>query len=179
MRWFWIDRFLEFERCKRAVAIKNISLAEDYLTDYMPGWPTFPNSLVVEGMAQTAGLLVGEAGDFRERVVLAKVAKAQFHRLTHPGDTLTYEATLIDMRAGGAICHGVSHVQGELQAEIELVFAHLDERFQGVDLFEPAAFLGMLRLLGLYTVGKQSDGSPLQVPTHLLDAEAAAGAIRP
>jgi len=90
MRWFWIDRFLEFERAKRAVAIKNISLAEDYLTDYMPGYPVFPQALVVEGLAQTGGLLAGEVNGFRERVVLAKITRATFHEFAWPGDLLTY-----------------------------------------------------------------------------------------
>ena len=112
MRWFWIDRFLEFERAKRAVAIKNISLAEDYLTDYMPGYPVFPQALVVEGLAQTGGLLAGEVNGFRERVVLAKVAKAEFHLLARPGDTLTYEAILEDVKSSGAICRGISRQIG-------------------------------------------------------------------
>lgn len=170
MRWFWIDRFLEFERAKRAVAIKNISLAEDYLTDYLPGYPVFPQSLVVEGLAQTGGLLAGEYNGFRERVVLAKVAKAQFHTLARPGDTLTYEAIIEDIKSDGAICRGISRKGDQIQAEVELMFAHLDERFQGVDLFEPAAFLGMLRQLGVFAVGRKSDGSPLDVPPHLLQA---------
>lgn len=172
MRWFWIDRFVEFERGRKAVAIKNISLAEDYLTDYMPGFPQFPNSLVVEGIAQTGGLLAAEVSGFRERVVLAKVAKAQFHRLARPGDTLTYTAEIVDLKPEGAICRGSSRLGENPQAEVELVFAYLDDRFKGVDLFEPAAFLGMLRQLGLYTVGRQEDGTPLEIPSHLLEAEA-------
>ena len=60
MRWIWIDRFVEFESGKRAVAIKNVTLAEDHLHDHFPGWPTMPNSLITEGLAQTGGLLVGE-----------------------------------------------------------------------------------------------------------------------
>ncbi len=178
MRWFWIDRFLEFERGKRAVAIKNITLAEDYLHDYMPGRPIFPNSLVVEGIAQTGGLLAAEVRGFRDRVVLAKVVKAQFHQLARPGDTLTYSANLVDIKPDGAICQAVAQIGTQIQAEVELVFANLDDRFQGVDLFEPAQFLGMLRLLGLYAVGKQVDGSPLEVPPHFLQAEAAASGVR-
>jgi 3-hydroxyacyl-[acyl-carrier-protein] dehydratase len=170
MRWFWIDRFVSFERGRRAVATKNFSLAEDYLTDYMPGMPIFPQSLVVEGIAQTGGLLVAEYGGFRERVVLAKLSRATFHFLAAPGDTLTYDATIVDLKSDGAICRGESRRGPELQAEVELMFAYLDARFEGVDLFEPATFLGMLRLLGVYSVGRKEDGSPLDVPVHLLDA---------
>ena len=58
MRWFWIDRFDEFVRGKHATAVKNVSLAEEHMHDHFPGAALMPNSLIVEGMAQTAGLLV-------------------------------------------------------------------------------------------------------------------------
>ena len=75
MRWFWIDRFTEFESGRAATAIKNVSLAEEYLHDHFPGAPVMPNALVIEGLAQTGGLLVAEHSGFENRVVLAKVAK--------------------------------------------------------------------------------------------------------
>jgi len=170
MRWFLIDRFVEFHRGKSAVAIKNVALGHESMDDELPGYPMFPMSLIVEGLAQTGGLLIGEYGGFRERVVLAKVAKAEFHLLARPGDTLTYEAILEDVKSSGAICRGISRRGDQIQAEVELMFAHLDDRFQGVDLFEPAAFLGMLRQLGVFAVGRKADGSPLDVPPHMLQA---------
>ena len=78
MRWFWIDRFIEFEQGRRAVALKNVSLAEEHLHDHFFGYPVMPHSLVVEGIAQTGGLLVGECNEYKERVVLAKISKALF-----------------------------------------------------------------------------------------------------
>src|SRR3954447_14551730 len=87
MRWFWIDRYTEFESGRTATAIKNVSLAEEHLHDHFPGAPLMPNSLVIEGIAQTGGLLVGEHSGFEERVILAKVAKARFHFSAVPGDT--------------------------------------------------------------------------------------------
>ena len=53
MRWFWIDRFTEFESGSSATAIKNVSLAEEHLHDHFPGVPLMPNSLIIEGIAQT------------------------------------------------------------------------------------------------------------------------------
>src|ERR1041385_3006087 len=94
MRWFWIDKFVEFERGKRAVALKNVSIVEEELDQYHPGFPVFPNSLVIEGMAQTAGLLIGEVSGFEARVVLAKIGKAIFHRHAFPGDQLRYTAVI-------------------------------------------------------------------------------------
>jgi len=78
MRWIWIDRFLTFESGKSARAVKNLSLAEDHFREHFPGYPIMPASLILEGLAQTGGILVGEANQFREKVVLAKVPFARF-----------------------------------------------------------------------------------------------------
>lgn len=179
MRWLWIDRFVEFESGRRAVAIKNVSLAEEQLDGYLPGFNYMPTSLIVEGLAQTGGLLVGEAGGFRERVVLAKVGKAVFHRTVFPGDQLTYTAEICDIRGDGAIVSGTSRIGSELQAEVELVFAHLDERFGSEILFEPEEFLCMLRSWGLYDVAVTSDGERVTPPDHLLEAEARTFLMQP
>lgn len=171
MRWFWIDRFVEFESGRRAVALKNISLVEEQMDGYGPWLPVMPASLIIEGLAQSGGLLVGEHGAFRERVVLAKVGRAIFHRPALAGDTLTYTTVIESIQADGAICKGTSHIGDQLHAEIDLVFAHLDDRFLGVDQFDPADFLRMLRLFRLYEVGRDKDGGPLKIPPHLLQAE--------
>ncbi len=173
MRWFWIDRFTEFVSGERAVAIKNVAMAEEQMVDYMPGYPVMPSSLVVEGVAQTGGLLVGQHNAFRERVVLAKLSKAVFHTQAVPGDTLTYTAIVEDIKPDGAIMRGTSHIGETLHAELEVVFAHLDDRFDGVDLFHPADFLAMLRQLRIFDVGKRPDGTPIQIPEHMLVAEQA------
>lgn len=176
MRWMWIDRFIEFEHGRRAVALKNVSLAEEQIDDYFPGFPVMPSSLIVEGVAQTGGLLVAEYYDFGERVVLAKVGRAVFHFSAVPGDSLVYTATAEYIQPDGAMVRGTCHVGDRLQAEMELVFAHLDERFEGVDLFYPADFLQMMRIFGLFDVGRNADGTPLTIPAHLLAAEALANA---
>src|SRR6516225_10195477 len=101
MRWIWIDRFLEFESGKSAKAVKNLSLAEDYFAEHFPGCPVMPAALMLEGLAQAGGILLGEANDFRERVVLAKIAWCRFTREALPGEQLTYEVELLHLRAEG------------------------------------------------------------------------------
>ena len=66
MRWFWIDRFTELVSGQHAIAVKNVSLAEEQNLDYAPGQPYFPASLIVEGIAQTGGLLIGQLNDFKK-----------------------------------------------------------------------------------------------------------------
>src|SRR3954466_609778 len=106
MRWIWIDKFTEFTPRVSATAIKNCSLAEEHLHDLYPDFPIVPHSLIVEGMAQTAGILVGEARNFSEKVILAKGTRATFHRLVRPGDTITYAARIEQLNEQGASIQG-------------------------------------------------------------------------
>ena len=100
MRWFWIERFTEFVSGQKAVAIKNVSLGEEHLHGYYPSFPVMPGSLVMEGMAQTGGLLLGELSGYQARLVLAKITKLAFHFTPRPGDTLTYTTQLDAVRSG-------------------------------------------------------------------------------
>ena len=103
MRWFWIDRFIEFHSGKSAKAIKNVSLAEEHLHDHYPGFPVMPGSLMIEGMAQTGGILLGESHGFKHVVILAKIPKVVFHSWACPGDQLVYSAELLDAREEGGM----------------------------------------------------------------------------
>lgn len=172
-RWMWIDRFVEFVRGQRSAAIKNVSLTEDALSDYLPGFPFLPASLIIEGLAWTGGILANDARDFQERTVLAKVNRAIFHRPALPGDQLRYTAVLEGIEAEGCFIRGTSHVGDELQAEVDLFLAHLGDRFADVsgDLIDPADMLGTLRMFGMYDVAQTADGQPLGVAEKLAEGE--------
>lgn len=171
MRWFWIDRFIEFERGRQAAAIKNVSLAEEHIHDHFPGNPVMPNALVTEGLAQTGGLLVGEMSGFAARVVLAKISKIAFYFHARPGDTLTYRAKIVDMHADGSMVSATSHVGERLQAEAEIVFANLTGRHVARQLFRPGEFLTSLRTMALYDVAVDENGNRLEPPPRLVEAE--------
>ncbi len=136
MRWIWIDRFVEFEPGKRAVAIKNVTLAEEHLHDVCAARPTMPFSLMIEGMAQTAGILVGQARGFREKVVLAKIRRATFERAVHPGEQLKYEARIDQVDDAAAITNGTVYVNDQPIGQIDLVFSHVDQNMRGLKLPE-------------------------------------------
>jgi 3-hydroxyacyl-[acyl-carrier-protein] dehydratase len=171
MRWYWIDCFTEFESGRYASSVKNVSLGEDHMHDHFPHAPVMPNSLIIEGLAQTGGLLVAEQNNWEERVVLGKIAKARFHYHAVPGDQLIYRVDILDSSKDGAIVRGVSRVGDRLQAELELYFVHIDENFAGKSLFEPIEFLQLLRALRVFQVGRRPDGTPLQVPESLARSE--------
>lgn len=171
MRWFWIDRFIEFTSGKQAIAVKNVSLSEEPIDEYNPGYPYYPASLIVEGIAQAGGILVAQIQDFQNRVVLAKVNKSEFHFPACPGNQLVFNVNILNLQESGAVVSGVSTVGDQTQCEVELVFAYLGDQFEGVELFEPGGFCRMLRCLKLFDVGKNEDGTSIQVPQHMLEAE--------
>lgn len=126
MRWIWIDRFTTFESGKSAQAVKNLSLAEDHFADHFPGFPVMPAPLMLEGLAQTGGILVGEANGYKKNVVLAKIPKAHFRREAFAGETLTYTTKLDQLSDVGGMVSGTVHVGEELIGEAEIFFAHVD-----------------------------------------------------
>ena len=136
MRWIWIDKFTEFTPRTSATAIKNVSLAEEHLHDLYPAFPIVPHSLIVEGMAQTAGILVGEARNFQEKVILAKVGRATFHRLVRPGETIAFAAKIDQLNEQGASISGTVKSGSDLVAEIDLMFSHIDQNMAGLEFPE-------------------------------------------
>ncbi len=136
MRWIWIDKFIEFTPRTSAVTVKNVTLAEEHLHDLYPDFPVAPHSLIVEGFAQTAGILVGEARDFAEKVILAKITRATFHRLVRPGETIEFRAKIDQLNEQGAAASGrvvcTSGEAEELVAEIDMMFSHIDKNMSGL-----------------------------------------------
>jgi len=131
MRWIWIDKFVEFQSGKSAAAIKNVSLAEEHLHDHFPAFPVMPESLMIEGMAQTAGILVGEAKNFQEKVILAKIKRCAFFDYVVPGDTLKLEAKIESIAPEAASTSGRITRGDKLIAEIDLMFSHIDQNLAG------------------------------------------------
>lgn len=163
MRWIWIDRFVDFQSGKSARAVKNLSLAEDHFADHFPGFPVMPAALILEGLAQTGGILVGEANNFQEKVVLAKIPRAIFHREMLAGEQLVYEAEIQVLREEGASVSGRVLVGGQVTAEAEIFFAHLDQA-RSKQIFGEGNFVfsgEMKYLLGRMTGGKDRTGALL------------------
>ncbi len=154
MRWYWVDRFIEFESGKQAKAIKNVSLSEDHIHDHFPGFPVMPASLMIEGMAQTGGILLGEHFQFEHNVILAKVPKMTFHSWATPGDQLVYAAELRDARIEGGSVTVTATVGERLIAEGEIVFVHLSSDDPQLSRIDQKNFVFRMNLLDILTVGK-------------------------
>ena len=167
MRWRWIDRFVEFRGGARAVAVKNVSLAEGLLRDHFPRYPIMPNSLIVEGMGQTGMYLACEAIGYAELVLLAKVSSARFYCEALPGDTLTYTVSIESIQERGISVSAASRKGERLQGEAELLFARVADRSADGHGGSLAEMAKQMRLLGAYEIGTGADGARLQPPAWL------------
>lgn len=167
MNWYWIDRFTRFESGKGATAIKAITRAEGHLRSHFPFHAIAPASLIIEGLAQTAGLTVNEATGFKKKVVLGKIPKLTFYETEIvPGDVLTYDAVIDYINEEGSMAT-VSVRRGDvLIAEGELVFAHLGAGFAQKDQFAEGDLEDLVRAYGMFEVGVDADGNPLRDPSE-------------
>jgi 3-hydroxyacyl-[acyl-carrier-protein] dehydratase len=159
MRWFWVDRFETFVRCHRAVAIKAVTLAEEHLHDHFPGCAIVPNTLVLEGLAQTAGILAADAIDYRRQVVLAKVGRAEFRFDAVPGDVLRFTVEMVECSEEGSVLQAASSVAGRAHGEAELFFGHILRGTAVPKLFSNDEFKSWLDNLGIYNVAVEEDGT--------------------
>src|ERR1700733_11416550 len=114
-----VDAILEVERLKRIVGLKSVSINESYFQGHFPGKPIMPGVLIIEGMAQTGGLLLLLEIPDREKKLLyfAAVDEARFHRPVVPGDQLRMEVTVLKWRRSYCQLRGVATVNGQIAAE--------------------------------------------------------------
>lgn len=172
MRWMWIDRVLELDPGRRLVAIKHVSLSEEHMHDHfeaepergLSALPIMPASLIIEGMAQSGGILVGHANQFREKVVLAKVNRVELEREAGPGHTLRYTAVMERMDQTGASVQGtvelIDHAPGGspcVIGRIDLMFSHIDKNMSGVGFPEHNFVFGETFRTLLQTSGIRTD----------------------
>jgi 3-hydroxyacyl-[acyl-carrier-protein] dehydratase len=129
-----VDAILEMERVKRIVGIKNVSINEYYFQGHFPGKPIMPGVLIIEGMAQTGGLLLLLEVPDRENKLLYFVAvdDARFRRPVVPGDQLRIEMTVLAWRATFCKLRGIATVNGEVAAEATLMCKMVDREMAAV-----------------------------------------------
>jgi 3-hydroxyacyl-[acyl-carrier-protein] dehydratase len=136
-----VDRILELD-AERIVGIKNVTLNEPFFIGHFPDFPVMPGVMIVEAMAQVAGVLVLKNIPDRHKklVLLAAIENARFRKPVVPGDTLRVEMNVIKRKATVAKMAGRATVDGQLVAEAE-VMCKLADREEGVDAATEAQHL--------------------------------------
>lgn len=128
-----VDRILEYEPKKRVVGIKNVTLNEPFFAGHFPGTPVMPGVLIVEAMAQTAGvMMLANIPDRESKLVFfTGIDKARFRRPVVPGDQLRLELTVLKLRPRYIRLRGEAYVDGQLVAEAEISSSLVDRSVVG------------------------------------------------
>lgn len=127
-----VDRLLEIEEGKWAVARKCVAENEPYFAGHFPDFPVMPGVLLVEAIAQTAALAAeGALGDGVG--VLAGIDEARFRRPVRPGDVVIVRSEILNLRRSLGRARGEARVDGELAASATVLFAvrSMDELRRG------------------------------------------------
>lgn len=116
-----VDRITELEPGRRAVGLKAVTANEPQFTGHFPGRPIMPGVLMVEALAQTAGIAVLTLDEYRGKLGLfAGIDECRFRRLVVPGDTLRLEVTVEKLRGMFGRVRAVATVEGEVAVEATL-----------------------------------------------------------
>ena len=123
-----VDRVIEHDPGKKAVAIKNVTLNEPQFQGHFPDRPLMPGVLIVEAMAQVGGLIVSQMPDLPKGLfVFAGIDSVRFRRPVVPGDQLLFSCELISIKRKrfGKI-RGVAKVDDQLACSGDLMFSLVD-----------------------------------------------------
>lgn len=127
MRYILLDRITDLSPPESARGLKCVSLTDDIFVDHFPGHPVLPGALIIESMAQLAGVLLEQTMRLRGRAdlhaLLTMVDKAKFRKLVRPGDRLVLEAKVVAATEDGGRARATATGDDGLCAEAELTFA--------------------------------------------------------
>ncbi len=122
-----VDKVLEIEANKRAVAVKNVTINEPFFQGHYPGEPIMPGVMIVEALAQLSGILMGQELETSEKVaVLLGIDAVKLRKAVRPGDQLILESEALRVRGRIGHCKCKASVDGEIVAEAEVKFMLVD-----------------------------------------------------
>lgn len=119
-----VDRVLELEEGKRAVAIKNVTINEEFFNGHFPNYPVMPGVLIVEALAQVSAIIMlTKEGNQGRLGLLAGIDNCRFKKQVKPGDQLRLEVEITRLKGAVGKGRGTATVDGEIVCETELIFA--------------------------------------------------------
>jgi len=124
-----VDKILELEPDKRIVGLKNVTINEQFFQGHFPGAPVMPGVLIIESMAQVAGVLIYRDLPDKDKklIYFSGIENAKFRRPVLPGDQLLVEMQLLNRRNNFGKMQGRATVDGKLAAEAVVLFAIVEK----------------------------------------------------
>lgn len=118
-----IDRVVELEPGKKAVAVRNVTINEEVFNGHFPQNPVLPGALIVESMAQTGAVALLSEPEFKGKTAyFGGIKSAEFRKVVRPGDTLRLEVELEKVRGHVGLGKGIATVDGKKACTAELTF---------------------------------------------------------
>lgn len=158
MRWDLVEKFEVLKKNERAVARRSFSGREDFFQDHFPGHPIVPQTLLLEMIAQTGGVLFGLGFDFKKEVILAKVEKASFPKEVGPPCELVAEAHLEEVREEGAWISGTVSRGPQVVARARLLLVTMENLEPG-QLRSVVFSERFLKHFDIYRIARESEAS--------------------
>ncbi len=122
MRFELIDRIVDLQPGVRITAVKNLTMAEEYLGDHFPNFPVMPGVLMLEAMTQAAAWLIRATEDFAHSVVmLSQANNLKYGQFVGPGESLTVTAQILGMDQHEVRCKAEGTVNGRLTVSARIV----------------------------------------------------------
>lgn len=124
-----VDRVIEFEKDKRIVALKNVTINEPFFQGHFPDTPIMPGVLIVEAMGQAGGVLVTQSLPPEKQgklIYFMGFDRVRFRKPVVPGDQLILELEMLKLRAKVVKMAGIAKVDGKVVAEAQLMAAYGD-----------------------------------------------------
>ena len=126
MRHFHLDRIVSLERGKSATGVRAVALSDDVYTEHFPGNPVLPGVYLLEGLAQTAGVLLWESCDHTKIAVMVSIDRAKFPSFARPGDTVKLAVEIDSVDERSARVRGVASV-GDRQVAVAAISFSMQE----------------------------------------------------
>ena len=137
MRFVLIDRILDVQRGESLVALKNLSLSEEYLSDHFPGFPVMPGVLMLEALTQAGAWLIRDMEDFANSIIVLKQAKTiKYGSFVEPGRQLELRVSVVSHDTRDTTLKGVGTIDGQEMVKGRIVLTRYNLRDRDPALHE-------------------------------------------